>query len=612
MREDSTDILFLDGLTYNFAEFSSFLSVIFPMGKMLNDYGFNYRFLNAGLLSDFSIESLISEMTAIRFKTIGISSYATNIAVIHRLIPRIKENFPGIPVILGGPQVSFSAEKTLANCNCDIIIRHEGEYKILKILDYYIRGKGTLDEIKGISYRDQCNGIKHNKDAEPIDLNELPTPDYSIFNNEKFWHIPSDCPKSKFQKFLKFITQRFMYISSRGCPYRCIFCVEGTMEQSHRFRSTEKVKEDLLAFMKETGGVKLLAFGDDTFTYSKERVIEMCEMINELREIYGFSWYVEGRVNILSKYPELIKLLADSGVYRLQVGIESGSQTVLDIQRKGITKEQLRHVFEEVGRLKDYNFHIVGNIIWGLPGQDSNAIIETIEFIKELYRLSNFKAQVTSSYLAPFEGTPIRIDPHQYGLRIINENFEFECEPMKQVVCYPDSMSFEEVCNSEYFFAREMGVFFRRNITKLNKADIDTTYKNELISSRKGIPATVAAWEVSLKKLTLLDRYYGLFFNGTILKDPSQVNEQSFPVGLWDVEYDQNLNSYYFTDMQGHLHNISGPQVFLWEMATGQYTIKEILYQYNASRDNEKVVLEDAISFYINLYNSYALLFSVI
>ena len=440
-KKENIDIIFLDGITFcNENDFAHFIAFLFPLGKIIEDNSFSYKVLNLKLLSDYSIGFLIKELKMMSFKAIGISTHADNVKWIYKIVNQIKVHFPEIPIILGGPQVSFSGNTILENCNCDILVKHEGEKKLIEILNYYIRGKSQLKNINGIAFRD--NGeIVNTPEAELIDLDTLPSPDYSILTNFNHWHIPQDCPPEKAKRFLEHILRRNKgYISSRGCPYNCIFCVEGNLKQKHRMRSIENVEKDLRLFLSQTG-LKFINFMDDTFTSSRKRVLEMCDMINRIRKDYDFRWYVEGRVNILAENLDLIDIMVDSGLTYLQVGIESGSQKVLDAQNKRITTDQLKVVFSKIGELKNKNIAIVGNIILGNAGETEESLIETLNFAKELYKLANFNASITFGFLVPFQGTPIKENPNKYGLKILDENFELNMIQFREVICLPNNLN---------------------------------------------------------------------------------------------------------------------------------------------------------------------------
>ena len=610
MDNEVIDILFLDGFSSASRDggTKSYMGFLFPIAPMLTKNSFNYKVLNLRTLSNSNLESLVDELKSLQMKTIGISTNAENIQAVYEAVNYIKKMFPSVPIILGGPQATFAYEKILKLCNCDIIIRYEGDYKIIRILDYFIRGIGNLNDIRGIVFHNENNELIVTKDDVLIDLDELPIPDYSILTNLKFWHIPKGCGIEKFNVFLKDIrSANNIYLSSRGCPYRCVFCVEGNINHKHRVRSIENVRKDVKAYLEETKN-NVIVFADDTFTSSAERVVSMCEMLTDLRKSYDFIWYAEGRVNVLAKHIELIKIMVDAGMWRLQVGIESGSQKILDAQNKQITKEQIKKVFEEAGKID--NLTIVGNLIIGLPGETKDTILETTNFTKELYLLANFRADITTTFLTPFVGTPININPQKYGLKILDEDFEADMQQFSEIICVPENLTYSELQNSFLLHNFEVTSFLKANIFKLNKKDIDKRVLSDTHFSRKYVLSYSLAWLNTLYSINLLRRYYVLLERDSIIKDLDRISIEHVPIRLWDINYQFESDSYLYKSFTGETITIQGNKKFLWEMANGTYSIMDILtHEFSPFELNEESSKE-AMDFYKNLFSSFALVFS--
>jgi radical SAM superfamily enzyme YgiQ (UPF0313 family) len=609
MKDEIIDILFLDGLNSGReGEKSSFLGFIFPIGSLLSKNSYNYKILNMRVLNNYTSKSLKSELQSIRFKVIGISTHAENIALVYKIVNLIKEEFPIIPIILGGPQATFSYQTIFQSCKCDIIVHHEGEYKLIKILDHYIKGIGYINDIPGISFRDSNGEIISNQDDGFVNIDALPVPDYTILTDHKFWHIPKYCSAQNFSQFLKMIkSTNNIYTSSRGCPYQCIFCVEGNIKQKHRVRSIENVYRDIKAYLEQSKQ-KVIIFSDDTFTSSKERVLEMCSILTELRKSFDFIWFAEGRVNVLAKHPELLKIMSDAGMWRLQVGIESGSQKILDAQNKFITKEQLRRVFYEIGKIETID--IVGNLIFGSPKETKETLLETIEFVKELYSLANFRTDITHTYLVPFAGTPIRNNPEKYDLEILDENFELNMLQFSEIICLPKDLQYQELQNYYIQYNKETSSYIKENIFKLKKNIIDRRILSDRKYSRTYYPTILYSWTYTFYSMPLLTRYYTLFERECILKNIDDLNENYVPIRLWNINYNLKSNCYSFETFIREKIIIKGKEKYLWEMANGIYSIMEILTHDNSPFELNEESKKEAIEFYKILFNSFALVFS--
>ncbi|MDR1653916.1 MAG: radical SAM protein [Prevotellaceae bacterium] len=405
-----------------------------------------------------------------------------------------------------------------------------------------------------------------------------------------------------------------VYVGSRGCPYQCAFCVEGNLKQKHRMRSPEKIYFDLRSLLQNTKS-KLIIFGDDTFTASKTRVFEMCKIINQLRKEFDFVWFAEGRVNVLAKNPELIRTMAQAGMLVLQVGIESGSQQVLDAQNKRITVEEIKTTFAEIGKLKDLDIRITGNLILGGTAETAETLQESLEFIKELYKLSDFNAQINYSYLVPFKGTPIGDNPDKYDVTVLNDNFEMDMHQFAEIICHSKSVTHKQLSAYYSKYQTELFHFFQRNIFYFEKQKID----NRILSDRKlqrkyAIPNDMAPWTRTIYSYQTFSSYYDLFDKKFIIKDTQNVNLDMYPIRVWEIDYDFQNNYYLFDNLKNEEIIIDGNDIFLWEIADGQHTIREILQDKNSPFKNNlsQQIIELALNFYKKMYENFALVFSEI
>ncbi|WP_024993943.1 B12-binding domain-containing radical SAM protein [Phocaeicola paurosaccharolyticus] len=605
------DILFLDGFFSGF-ELTSFLGYIYPIGAVLKKFSYNYKIFNLQLLPEYTIENLLSEIESLNIGTIGISTHGDNVKFVYDVVNEIKSKFPNLPIILGGAQASFNDLKIMENCKADVIIRHEGEIKLVKILDYFLNKTGALKDIGGVTYREQ-NHIISNKDIEVIDLNAIPTFDYSIINDINYWHVPDSCTTQEVNNFLYRINlENNVYVGSRGCPYKCIFCVEGNLKQKHRMRSPENIYKDLESLLLNTKS-QFIIFGDDTFTATKSRIIEMCKIINKLRERFDFYWFAEGRVNVLAKHPELVRFMAESGMIILQVGIESGSQKVLDAMNKKITKDELKRVFQEIGSINDIDIRITGNLILGCPEETKDTLLETLEFTKELHYLANFNSQIQYSFLVPFKGTPIGDNPEKYNIEVIDNEFELSMHQFREIICHSKYISYHELDRMNSFYNKEFVEFYKSNIFNLSKEVIDRRIMNDRYYSKNyGIRFDINSWLVTIYSYIFILSYYNLFEKRYIVKNIDNIDLDFYPVGLWELDFDINRNCYTFETLAGEEILIKGKHIYLWEMANGQNTIKDIIYNVNSPFKDLQNPLNDILSFYNSLFNTFALVYSEI
>ena len=595
------DIVFIDGtdeMSRN--TYPTFLGYLFPCASVLEQKDFSFKILNLSLYD--TMTDVVGALKENNVKVIGITTTADNYYNVRVITHYLKKECPQIPIILGGPQASFNDTEVLKECSCDVIIRHEGDYKLVQLLDFYIHGVGSLDSIKGISFVRDHEFVR-NVDSEYLDINELPTPQYAILTDRKYWILPNDKPETVLSIFFKHILAgNSVFISSRGCPYNCIFCVEGSRKRSYRERKIDKVIDDLEYFLKITK-VSILTIADSTFTSSSKRIKDFCNAIKVLRKKYHFNWYAEGRVNILAKNPELIDIMHDAGLVSLQVGIESGSDKILKIQNKNITLEQVRIVAQKVATYND--LELSGNFILGNPGETDETFKETVEFAKELHILSNFNYHVSFGYLVPYVGTPIREMPEKFGIEFLYNSFENEkLAGYSFPLCKPDGISLEKLHNLFILMHQELATFYVNNIFKLQKKDFD----EKVLFYIKIFNAYPPSFNYIFKRFDSLKRYYQYFEHDDIIKDLEilKSNKDIYPVRLWDLQIDEN-RKWFYCNLRRETIKLTDDEYLLWQLASGLNTIKEI-FEY-IKEDNKELSIESIIDFYKKLYNDYCLLF---
>ncbi len=279
-----------------------------------------------------------------------------------RLATHLKEAYPEILVGMVGPHCTVLPEETLKGCkSLDFVARKEFDYTILEVA----QGK-PLSEIQGISYIHE-DKVVHNPDRPTIeDMDALPSVldvykrDFSI---EKY--------------FIGYLLHPYLSLyTGRGCPYHCTFCLwpQTIAGRKYRTRSVPLVIEEMKRAKEMFPQVKEFFFDDDTFTALFPRVEEIAQGLKPL----NITWSSSARANVPEK---TLKILKESGLRCLMVGIETGSEEILKNIKKGITKDQARAFMKscrKLGILTHATFSV------GLPGETKKTIQETIDFAKEL------------------------------------------------------------------------------------------------------------------------------------------------------------------------------------------------------------------------------------
>lgn len=575
MKRERVNIIFLEGLEPRINVRSAFIGYLFPIGAALKKANLTFKILNVRNIPNYSIQGVIDELHLIDFDALGMSTTADSIRYVYRLCDAIKDSFPDTKIILGGPQVSFSDQETLKNCACDIIIRNEGDYKIVSILKSIGNIKDYKD-INGITYKDNNGSIIRNAEEAFVDVNKLPIPLYNILVEEKYWIIPKGMKKESFSNILKKIRDNYNYfMTGRGCPNKCAFCVEGNMKNSYRFKNAEIVKKELQLFLTCTK-TSYVCIADDTFTSSPKRVTALCQIFREIQKEHPFTWYCEGRVDILSKHLEMISVMYEAGLRSLQIGIESGNPEVLKIYNKRITLQQMETVIKEAAKYDDLK--IYGNIILGNPQETIEQYEESLTYIKHLIKTSKFKLDISTSLLTPFKGTPIRENPSKYGIEILVPNFEFRRLSLSDIVCKPNSLSNSEINSLKLLTEKSFFKFVSDNIyksSKLKKRILDMAIRtdekqNTNIWLNKSLigrsPSFIKYLSLCSRSITVVD-----------IEKVSQHKRYSLiPLRLWDIDYNESLECYLFKSLNNKEILLKKIRATLWEKATGKKNIYQI------------------------------------
>ena len=269
----------------------------------------------------------------------------------------------GASIIVGGPHATHFHKEVLKECPAiDVVVRHEFDTKIAGI----VSNLDNLNKVGGITYRSGI-GIKDNGDGElEQDLDKIPLPDRDII--PWYWYQEAWFTRQPFMNMM----------TSRGCPYHCTFCLWPQSMYGHkqRFRSLDNVFHEIHHLIKSYG-LKEVNIDDGTFTTKRERVIEFCRRLR--REKVRLIWTCNGRVDHLDD--EMLAEMKKSGCRMIRLGVESGSQDVLDKIKKKLTLKQIEDGFR---RVKRHGIQALGGFMFGFPFDSRKTIEKTIELAKKL------------------------------------------------------------------------------------------------------------------------------------------------------------------------------------------------------------------------------------
>lgn len=323
-------------------------------------------------------------------------------------------------VIVGGPHATLQPEFFLKSGYVDFVVRGEGEYTLLELLRAIDQLNGLM-HTKGISY--VKNGkVIHNPERPLIkNLDEIPFPARHLLPLQRYF---------RYQKlFMGGPSPRLRMITSRGCPFSCIFCAKEIFGRFYRSRSPCNVVDEM-DLLFDRYGVKYIDFVDDIFTINKQRTLELCNEIIRRGLHEKISWSCETRVDLVDY--QLLVNMRKAGCKEIFFGVESGSQRILNTLNKGFSVEQIRGAIKAAKRAG-----LIVNcfLIIGTPSET----IQDIELTKNLI-FTTKPDYIGVSIFTPLPGTrafemlkdklydEISLDNFSYSNNLIfrHENFSRE------------------------------------------------------------------------------------------------------------------------------------------------------------------------------------------
>jgi radical SAM superfamily enzyme YgiQ (UPF0313 family) len=307
-----------------------------------------------------------------------------SIAADLRIAREVKESTRA-RVALAGPHVSVLGGQILReNAFADFILI--GEYE-LTLLDLCRRltGGAPLEGVEGLCYRGAAGVVRTTPRRPPIeDLNTLPWPARHFLPMETYRDVFCDMPHPMLQMW-----------ASRGCPYRCIFCLwPDVMYGGHKYRTRDPgdVADEIERCQKEHG-FKSFYFDDDTFNLGKPRIVALCREIKK-RDL-SIPWAAMCRADTVDE--EMLREMKDSGLIAVKYGIESASQEIVNASGKHLDLDKADKAIELTRKL-GIRFHLT--FTFGLPGETHETVKQTLR-----YAIDKNPDCLQFSLATPFPGT---------------------------------------------------------------------------------------------------------------------------------------------------------------------------------------------------------------
>lgn len=342
-----------------------------------------------GTLKNAATEDFLSCIEEFSPDIIGFTVMSRGHNRVKNLISAVKKTYDA-PIIIGGPQVTSCPQTVVRDLGADFGIVGEGEVTIRELVEYIERKNTNYNEILGIAYKTKDAEVIVNKRRPLIeDLDEIPFPAWDLMPPLHYRIVPILAPAKKFPLA--------PLMTTRGCPHKCSFCASNvTWQYQLRKRSPANVIAEMKLLIREFG-VKEILISDDNFTADIKYAQAVCDEM--LRENLNIGWQCSNGVRVDRLDINLLKKMKAAGCYSVGLGVESGSQMILDKIHKRLDLAVVKRVLADLKKagIKSYGF-----FIFGFPEETHQTARQTIDFA-----VSNSFDRVWFNVLTPYPGSEI-------------------------------------------------------------------------------------------------------------------------------------------------------------------------------------------------------------
>ena len=350
------------------------------------------------LVTRYHPDKLRRELEEYRPQLVGATCVTLNYPIARRMLKVCQDFDPNIFTVIGGPHVTFALEETLLSSPwIDAVVIGEGERTLVELARAVAEDK-DIHHVSGIAFADGERVLKTSPRPLIENIDQLPLPTRELLPMARYRALGTPCT----------------VITSRGCPYSCIFCSGHRMFGPRvRFRNPGLVVDEVEKLQRDFGLPKINIV-DDTFTLNHNHAQAVCEEM--LRRNLKMKWSVFARVDRISE--NLTQLMHRAGCEWVLFGIESADEGILKAIKKGFTPEDVRR---GVKTAAEAGINVFNSFILGLPGESRETAHKSLAFGDELYQ--KYGAKYGFHMLSPLPGTEIYERAKDYGIRILTRNW---------------------------------------------------------------------------------------------------------------------------------------------------------------------------------------------
>ncbi len=291
-----------------------------------------------------------------------VSVYSTQYPYFRELVLALRNAYPHIKIIAGGPGATFSYKTLLEKTPVDFCVIGEGEMTLMELL----ANMNNPGDIAGIAYKKDNRLFLTARREQIADLDALPLPDRNFFDMERY---VSNSMKAQVI-FKKMRTTNI--IAGRGCPYKCTFCSKTF--SGIRLRSVGKIIEEI-ELLKNIYKITAMEFNDELVVINKKRIMDLCASLKGL----DIKWGCQGRIDAVDE--ETVRAMKAAHCSYIGYGVESSTQTILDSMKKQIRAADAIPVIKMTAAT---GVKPIVQYMYGFPGEDDVSIENTYEFFKAI------------------------------------------------------------------------------------------------------------------------------------------------------------------------------------------------------------------------------------
>ncbi len=420
---------------------------VLSMGKSLENRGHSVKVLHEDYseykgVTEAQLDQLIEDSDVI-----GITSLTKMYPGAVSFLKAIKSKRSNLPVIIGGPHVTFNDEEAIKN-GFDFVIKGYGDQSIIQLANAIKFDKG-FENVDGLTFLKQESIVKN--PIKMIHAGDIENPNYNL--------IPEEMrDKSSIPLF-----------TSRGCPFSCNFCVENGQ---YKVKPIEKVLEDIVS-VKEKFPFNNYFLSDSIFGIDNKRTRTLVQEIN--RNFPDLYFFYQNRVDLIN--PNMVEFLSHNNFIGLWVGLESLSDSTLKLMGKG-KRENYKNYLDTLRKIKGLVPYIEGSFIIGYPGdtkKDLHITLHRLEGLLDEGLLSSASARL----FVPYPGTDNFAYPERYGLTINEKDYtkftrhsfppNFRTKDFSEFELYTTMLEFNSIVSRAIHNRNGVNTYDTINLAKLKE-----------------------------------------------------------------------------------------------------------------------------------------------